>query len=325
MRQAGRCLAEHRALRDRYDILTLAKTPELCAEITLMPVAAFGVDAAVMYADIMLPMEAMGISYVLDPGIGPIIANPIRSAADVERLRIIDAEEATPYVFEGIRIVREALGGRAALVGIAGAPFTLACYLIEGRPSRDFARAKSLMFGQPTLWHRLMETLTEVVLRYLREQITAGAQVLQVFDSWAGVLAPLDYHQFVLPYSRRIFEAIQPTGIPTIHFGTGTTSLLALMAEAGSDVVAVDWRASLDEAWSRIGYERAIQGNLDPSLLLAPFETVAAGASMVLHQAAGRPGHIFNLGHGVLADTSPDTLARLVDFVHAETCNGQAR
>ncbi len=319
MRQAGRCLAEHRALRDKYDILTLAKTPELCAQVSVMPVDALGVDAAVMYTDIMLPMEGMGISYVLDPAVGPIIDNPVRTAADVERLRVVPAQKSTPYVFDAIRIVRETLGDRAAVVGITGAPFTLACYLIEGRPSRDFAKAKALMFGAPTTWHRLMDALTEVVVSYVVGQAAAGAHAVQVFDSWAGALSPEDYREYVLPYSRRIFDALRPTGVPTIHFATGAGGILGPMAEAGSDVIAVDWRVALDDAWEEIGDARAIQGNLDPTLLVAPFEQVARGTRRVLQEAGGRPGHIFNLGHGVLAETSPDTLRRLVEFVHAET------
>lgn len=321
MRQAGRCLAGYRQLKERYDIITMAKTPELSAQITSMPVDAFGVDAAVMFADIMLPMEAMGVSYVIEPEIGPIISNPIRSAADVDRLRVVDAEEATPYVFEAIRLVKQHLGGRAALVGFSGAPFTLASYLIEGGPdrSRNFARAKALMRGQPAVWHQLMDTLTEVIIRYLNGQLEAGAQVLQLFDSWVGALAPVDYAEYVLPYSRRIFESIRPAGIPTIHFGTETGGILELMASAGSDLVSIDWRVSLDDAWRRIGPEKGIQGNLDPALLLAPYSAVEASATTILNQAHGRPGHIFNLGHGVLPDTDPVDLARLVDFVHTQT------
>jgi uroporphyrinogen decarboxylase len=316
MRQAGRCLADYRELRKRYDILTLAKTPELSAEVSTMPIAAFGVDAAVMFADIMLPMEAMGVPFIIEPEIGPIIHDPIRSAADVKRLRVVDAEEATPYVLEAIRLVRQQIAGKAALVGFSGAPFTLACYLIEGRPSRDYARAKGLMFSEPTVWHDLMHTLTEVIINYLRGQVQAGAQVIQLFDSWVGALAPLDYEEYVLPYSRRIFEALRTLNVPTIHFGTAAGGMLDLMAAAGSDMISLDWRVRLDSAWEQIGLDRGIQGNLDPTLLLAPFSAVEAGARRILDQAAGRPGHVFNLGHGVLPDTNPDDLARLVDFVH---------
>ena len=319
MRQAGRCLAEYRELRKRYDILTMAKTPELCTQVTLMPVQQFGVDAAVLYADIMLPLEGMGVSLEIQPDIGPIIHNPIRTMQDVEALRLIDPEESTGFVMEAVRMVRSALAGKQAVIGFSGAPFTLACYMIEGRPSRDYGIAKSLMYGQPEVWHALMEKLTEVVSRYLVAQIQAGADVVQVFDSWVGALSPSVYQQYVQPYSRRIFQAVAQMGTPAIHFGTGTASLLELMAEAGGDIISVDWRMELDEAWKRIGYERGIQGNLDPTLLLTDWPTIEAGMQDVLRRAANRPGHIFNLGHGVLAPTNPDMLTRLVEAVHEET------
>jgi uroporphyrinogen decarboxylase len=319
MRQAGRCLAEYRELRKRYDILTMAKTPELCAQVTLMPVHEFGVDAAVLYADIMLPLERMGISFEIEPEIGPIIHNPVRSMQDVEALRVIDAEESTPFVMEAIRLVKHELAGKQAVIGFSGAPFTLACYMIEGRPSRDYALAKSLMYGQPEVWHALMNKLTEVVSRYLLAQIGAGVDVVQLFDSWVGSLSPSVYRRFVQPYSKRIFESVQQTGTPSIHFGTGAASLLELMAEAGGDVISVDWRVDLDDAWQRIGYDRGIQGNLDPTLLLTPWHVIEQGMHDVLRRAANRPGHIFNLGHGVLAPTPPEMLRRLVDAVHQAT------
>ncbi|GAC1350750.1 MAG: uroporphyrinogen decarboxylase [Ktedonobacteraceae bacterium] len=319
MRQAGRCLAEYRELRKRYDILTMAKTPELCTQVTLMPVESFGVDAAVLYADIMLPLEGMGISLEIQPDIGPIIHNPVRTMQDVKALRMIEAEESTPYVMEAIRLVRRALEGKQAVIGFSGAPFTLACYMIEGQPSRDYGLAKSLMYGQPEVWHSLMDKLTEMVSRYLLAQIKAGVNVVQVFDSWVGTLSPSTYQQFVQPYSRRIFEAIKQTGTPSIHFGTGTASLLELMAEAGGDIISVDWRVDLDDAWARIGYERGIQGNLDPTLLLTDWKTIEVGMHDVLRRANNRPGHIFNLGHGVLAPTEPDILRRLVATVHETT------
>lgn len=319
MRQAGRCLAEYRELRKRYDILTMAKTPELCAQVTLMPVEQLGVDGAVLYADIMLPLEGMGISFEIEPDIGPIIHNPVRNMRDVEALRIIDPDEAVPYVMEAIRLVRGELAGQKAVIGFSGAPYTLACYMIEGRPSRDYGIAKSLMYGQPEVWHALMEKLTAVVTRYLLAQTRAGVDVVQLFDSWVGALSPSVYRRFVQPYSQRIFSAVKETGTPSIHFGTGTASLLEAMTEAGGDIISVDWRVDLDEAWARIGYERGIQGNLDPTLLLAPWQTIEAGMRDVLRRAANRPGHIFNLGHGVLAPTSPDMLRRLVDAVHEST------
>jgi uroporphyrinogen decarboxylase len=319
MRQAGRCLAEYRELRKRYDILTMAKTPELCAQVTLMPVNEFGVDAAVLYADIMLPLEGMGVSLEIQPDVGPIIHNPIRTMQDVNALHVIDVEESTPFVMQAIRLVRRELEGKQAVIGFSGAPFTLACYLIEGRPSRDYALAKSLMYGQPEVWHALMHKLTEVVSRYLLAQISAGVDAIQLFDSWVGSLSPSVYRQFVQPYSQRIFETIKQIGTPTIHFGTGTASLLELMAEAGGDIISIDWRMDLDTAWERIGYDRGIQGNLDPTLLLTSWNVIENGMQDVLQRAANRPGHIFNLGHGVLADTPPDLLRRLVDAVHEST------
>jgi uroporphyrinogen decarboxylase len=316
MRQAGRCLRAYRELRERYDILTMTRTPELCARVTMMPVQTFGVDAAVLYADIMLPLAGMGVDFSIDPGVGPIIHQPIRSAADIAGLRIIEAEEATPHLFETIRMLRRELEGKTALIGFAGAPFTVASYMIEGRPSKEFGHCKGLMYSDPPTWRLLMETLTEVTVRYLRAQVDAGAQVIQLFDSWVGALGRLEYEEYVLPYSTRIFTALKDTGVPTIHFGTSTSHLLEPVASAGSDIVSVDWRVPLDEAWHSIGLDRGIQGNLDPTVLMAPFEVVEREARLVLDRAGGRPGHIFNLGHGVLADTPSDSLTRLVGVVH---------
>jgi uroporphyrinogen decarboxylase len=322
MRQAGRSLPGYRQLRTRYDILALAKTPELCAQVTLMPVEELRVDAAVMFADIMLPLEPMGVSLEIQPDVGPIIHNPIRSAEDVSRLRTFDPEEGVWFTLDAMRLVRREVGGRAAVVGFSGAPFTLACYLIEGRPSRDYAAAKSFMYAQPLAWHRLMGLLTEVVTRYLRAQAQAGAQVLQLFDSWVGILGPADYREFVLPHVRRIFESLHD--VPTIHFGTGASSLLELMAEAGGDVLGIDARQSLAEAWGRIGPGRGIQGNLDGSRVLASWTATEAGARGVLSEAAGRPGHVFNLGHGVLPGSDPGILRELVDLVHERTARPAA-
>ena len=317
MRQAGRCLADYRALRERYDILTLAKTPELCAEVTLMPVDAFGVDGAVLFADIMLPLEPMGVSLEIQPDVGPIIHEPIRSRAHVDRLRPIEPEAELAFVTDAIRLVRRALDGRGAVIGFSGAPFTLACYLVEGRPSRDYAVAKAFMYREPEAWHALMDKLSGVVIGYLNAQIAAGAQVVQLFDSWVGSLSASDYVAYVQPHVARIFAEVH--GAPTIHFGTGTAALLEQMAEAGGDVVGVDHRQSLDTAWDRIGHERGIQGNLDATRLLAGWEATADGARDVLRRADNRPGHVFNLGHGVLPDTDPALLRRLVDLVHAES------
>jgi uroporphyrinogen decarboxylase len=317
MRQAGRCLADYRALRERYDILTLAKTPDLCAQVTLMPIEAFGVDAAVMFADIMLPLEPMGVELEIQPDIGPIIHNPVRSLADVERLRFFEPEDGVGFVMDAIRLVARELSGRQGVIGFAGAPFTLACYLIEGRPSRDYARAKAFMYAEPHAWHELMARLSEVIVRYLRAQLDAGAQVVQLFDSWVGALSPADYASYVQPHVRRIFDDL--TDVPTIHFGTQTAALLELMAQAGGDVIGIDARQSLDEAWARLPADRGVQGNLDATRVLAGWGPTEEGARDVLHRAGGRPGHIFNLGHGVLPESDPAILRRLVDFVHSES------
>jgi uroporphyrinogen decarboxylase len=317
MRQAGRCLPDYRRLRERHDILTLAKTPELCAQVTIMPVDAFGVDAAVLFADIMLPLEPMGVSLEIVPEIGPIIHAPIRSQADVDRLRLIEPAEELGFVMEAIRLVRRDLDGRQAVIGFAGSPFTLACYLVEGRPSRDYAIAKAFMFGEPDAWHALMTKLSTVVIGYLNAQIDAGVHVVQLFDSWVGGLAPDDYVRYVQPHVARIFAEVH--GAPTIHFGTGTASLLEPMAAAGGDLLGIDHRVPLDVAWERIGLDRGIQGNLDATRLLAGWDATAGGARDVLRRAANRPGHVFNLGHGVLPDTDPALPRRLVDLVHSET------
>jgi uroporphyrinogen decarboxylase len=315
MRQAGRSFEGYRDLRKRYGILELAKTPELCAEVTLMPVRELGVDAAVMFADIMLPLEPMGVDLTIEPEIGPIIARPIRSASDVEALRPFDPAGVT-FTLDAIRLVKAELGETAAVIGFSGAPFTLACYLIEGRPSRDFSTAKAFMYAQPAAWHGLMERLSTMAATYLNAQVAAGAEVVQLFDSWVGGLGPADYAAFVQPHVRRIFEALD---VPAIHFGTGASALIELMADAGGDVIGVDHRMSLSDAWTRVGPDRGIQGNLDPARLLAGWGPTEAGARAILAEAAGRPGHIFNLGHGVLPQTDPALLRRLVDLVHDET------
>jgi uroporphyrinogen decarboxylase len=316
MRQAGRSFTAYRKLRERFGILDLAKTPDLCAEVTLMPVRELGVDAAVLFADIMLPLEPMGVGLRIEPEVGPIIDRPIRSAADVSALRPFDPAEVS-FTLDAIRLVRRELDGRAGVIGFSGAPFTLACYLIEGRPSRDFAIAKAFMYREPAAWHELMERLAAMVVVYLRAQVDAGADVVQLFDSWVGGLGPADYREFVQPHVRRIFVALG--GVPTIHFGTGTAALLELLAGAGGDVIGLDHRVSLAAAWRRVGFERGVQGNLDAARLLAGWEATRDGAQRVLDEADGRPGHIFNLGHGVLPETDPQLLRRLVDFVHEQT------
>ncbi len=320
MRQAGRVLSGYRALREQHDILAITRTPELCARVTVMPVEELGVDAAVLYADIMLPLIGMGVPFSIDPGVGPIIHAPVRSGSEVSRLRVVDAaEDATPELFDAIRLVRSALGDETALIGFAGAPFTVASYLIEGRPSRDQARAKALMHSDPDLWDRLLDTLATVTIRYLHAQAEAGVDALQLFDSWVGSLSLHDYTAKVLPHVRRILAETRDTRRPLVLFGTGCAHLLESMATAGADAISVDWRLPLDEAWRRIGPNLAIQGNLDPTVPLAPWPVVERHTRRVLGEAGGRDGHIFNLGHGVLPDTDAATLRRLTELVHEET------
>jgi uroporphyrinogen decarboxylase len=316
MRQAGRSFAAYRELRERFGILELAKSPELCAEVTLMPVRELGVDAAVMFADIMLPLEPMGVGLRIEPEVGPIIDRPVRSAADVAALRPFVADEVS-FTLDAIRLVRRELGGRAGVIGFSGAPFTLACYLIEGRPSRDFSTAKAFMYREQAAWHELMSRLSTMVVAYLRAQVDAGADVVQVFDSWVGGLGPAEYREYVQPHVRWIFDALGD--VPAIHFGTGTAALLELMADAGGSVIGVDHRMSLADAWRRVGPDRGVQGNLDAARLLAGWEATRSGALAVLSEAHGRAGHVFNLGHGVLPATDIDLLRRLVDLVHEET------
>jgi uroporphyrinogen decarboxylase len=307
MRQAGRSLPEYRAIREQYGLFEIVRRPELSAEVTLQPVRRHDVDAAVMFSDIMLPALAMGVDVRLEEGIGPVVDRPIAAASDVDRLGVADPE---PAALEAIRLVRGELDRDKAVVGFVGGPFTIAGYLIEGRPSRDFLAVKTLMYREPGTWHALMEKLTATLADFAAAQADAGADVIQLFDSWVGALSVDDYREFVEPYSARILDALD---VPTIHFGTGTTHLLALKT---GDVVGVDWRLPLDEAWDAIG-GRAIQGNLDPALVLGPWERIETGALDILRRADGRPGHIFNLGHGVLPGTDPAQLTRLVELVHA--------
>jgi uroporphyrinogen decarboxylase len=315
MRQAGRYLPEYRSVRGDTDVLTLTRDPEAAAEVALQPVRRLGVDAAILFSDIMVPLAAIGIDVRIVRNQGPTLAEPFRGDDDLHRLRPLEPTEDIPFTLEAIRILRRDLD--VPLIGFAGAPFTVASYLIEGAPSRDHARTKALMHGQPGTWDRLMDGLTDLTLGYLRAQVEAGAQAVQLFDSWAGALDHDDYRDRVLPWSRRIFQGID--GVPTIHFGTGTGELLGLMRHAGADVVGVDWRVPLDVAWERIGADAGIQGNLDPTACLAPWEVVERKARDVLRRARGRPGHIFNLGHGVLPQTPPENLERLVRLVHEES------
>jgi uroporphyrinogen decarboxylase len=317
MRQAGRYLPEYRELRGDRDVLQACRIPDLAVEATLQPVRRMDVDAAVLFSDIMVPLEAIGIGVRIESGTGPVVDRPIRARSDIPRIRPLEAEHDVAHVLEAIRLLREEL--KVPLIGFAGAPFTLASYLIEGGPSRTHERTKALMYAEPATFGSLMETLGDVVLAHLRAQAEAGVQALQIFDSWVGALAPDAYERTVLPVMRRIFEGLADLDVPTIHFGVGTGELLGPMRRAGGDVVGVDWRTPLDVAWDRVGPDTGVQGNLDPAVCLAPFDIVRAEAIGVLGRAGGRPGHVFNLGHGVLPSTKPDTLARLADLVHERT------
>ena len=315
MRQAGRSLPEYRAIRERHSFFEVAGTPELCAEVTLQPVRRHGVDAAVLFADIMTPVLGMGIDVDLVEGVGPVVERPVRTAADVERLRIPDPEEAFGPVLEAVRMVRAELDPDRAVIGFCGGPFTVAGYLVEGRPSRELPRTKALMLSQPGVWADLMTKLSDTFAAYVAATVRAGADVIQLFDSWVGTLSPGRYREQVAPWSSAILSAV---GVPTIHFGTGATHLLPELAAAGGDVIGLDWRVPLDEGWALSG-ARAVQGNLDPAVLTAPWDVVEREAADVLARAAGRPGHVFNLGHGVLPETDPDALTRLAALVHERT------
>jgi uroporphyrinogen decarboxylase len=315
MRQAGRTLPRYREIRRRFSLFEVCRQPELCAEVTLEPVERHGVDAAVMFADIMLPVLGMGVDVELVEGVGPVIERPVDTLDDVRGLQVPEPEDAVPFVLEAVRLVREALPEEKALVGFCGGPFTVAGYLIEGRPTREFVKTKRCMYGSPEIWHELMERLSETFLRYVRAQVESGADVIQLFDSWVGALSVEDYEEFVAPYSERILGGVAPT----IHFGTGTAHLLEAMAAAGGDVIGLDWRMPLDRGWERVGFDRGVQGNLDPAALLGPWKRVEVGVDAILRAAGGRPGHIFNLGHGVLPDTDPAVLGRVRELVHKRT------
>ncbi len=317
MRQAGRALPEYRRLRERYGLLELIRNPELAARVTRLPVEALGVDAAILFADLTLPYLGLGVEFEVVENRGPVLARPVRTEDDIKKLRPLEPEADLGFVLETIKLLVPEL--KVPLIGFVGAPFTLAAYLIEGGPSRDFPETRALMYRRPDLWDRLMGLLAEAAARFAAAQARAGAQAVQVFDSWVGVLGPEAYARRVLPYSAAVFRAIADAGVPAIHFGTGTAGLLEQMRAAGGEVIGLDWRVELGSAWARLGEGVGVQGNLDPAVLLAPFEVVAAEARRVLAAARGRPGHIFNLGHGVLPDTPVDTLKALVDLVHAET------
>ena len=318
MRQAGRYMAEYRELRSRYSLLQICRSPELATMVTLQPIRRIDVDAAILFSDLLLPLEPMGIPFDFVRGEGPAIENPLRTEADIDRLKYYEPREALAHVLDAIRLIRKELDGAHSvpLIGFGGAPFTLASYAIEGGHSQNFALTKALMYSNPRAWHRLCGMLSSIVGEYMKAQIEAGAQAIQIFDSWAGALSSADYREFVLPHTRVIFDAIRDMGVPTIHFGTGTANILQDLRDAGGDVIGADWRIHLDEAWDRIGHDRAIQGNLDPTLLLAPLDRMLTAADDVLERARGRAGHIFNLGHGILPSTPIDHVQALAQHVH---------
>jgi uroporphyrinogen decarboxylase len=317
MRQAGRYMIEYRQLREKYGILEIIKTPELACAVTMQPIKAFDLDAAIIFADILPPLEGMGLDLSFTKGEGPTIHNPIRSAADIDALRVPDPRESLSFTLEAIKLARRELDERnIPLIGFSGAPFTLASYAIEGGSSRNYLYAKGLMMSDPAAWHRLMEKLSEVVGNYLLAQAAAGAQALQLFDSWVGTLSPVDYREYVLPHSKHAIEIARQGGVPIIHFGTTTSGMLNLIQEAGGDVIGVDWHIDLGTAWNLLGNSVAVQGNLDPVTLFAPWPQLEKRAQYVLDQVAGRPGHIFNLGHGILPNTPIENVRQLIDFVH---------
>jgi uroporphyrinogen decarboxylase len=315
MRQAGRALPEYRAVRERYSFEEVVHSPELAAEVTLQPVRRYGVDAAILFSDIVTPVQALGLGVTIRPGVGPVVEQPVRSRADLDRIRPLDAEQDLAFVLDTVSILVGELD--VPLIGFAGAPFTVASYLIEGGPSRSYTRTKALMFGDEPLWHDLMERLADITIASLRGQVGRGASAVQLFDSWAGALHPLDYERYVLPHSRRVLSRLADLEVPRIHFGVGTGELLELMA-ADADVVGIDWRVPLERGRARVPEGTAIQGNLEPAVCLGPWDRVEARVRDVLDRAGGRPDHVFNLGHGVLPATDPDVLARIVELVHTE-------
>jgi uroporphyrinogen decarboxylase len=319
MRQAGRYMRDYRALRERHSLLELCRTPDLATEVTLQPVRQIEVDAAILFSDLLLPLEPMGVKFDFLAGEGPAIENPLRTEADLARVRRFEPRDALSYVFVAIRQIKQELQGRLPLIGFAGAPFTLASYAIEGGHSSNFAHTKALMYGAPQAWHQLCERLAEMTAEYLVAQIEAGVDAVQVFDSWVGALNAHDYREFILPHTRAIFERLAACDVPTIHFGVGTSAILGELREAGGDVIGADWRIPLDEAWTRIGADRAIQGNLDPTILLAPIHRILSATDEILDRAAGRPGHIFNLGHGILPMTPLEHVQAVARYVHQQT------
>ena len=315
MRQAGRYMQEYREVRARMSFLELCKTPALAAEVTVTAAERLGVDAAIIFADILLIIEPMGLQLEFSKGEGPVIHNPVRSAADVDRLREVEDVAALSFVFDAIRETRGALRGDLPLIGFAGAPFTLASYIVEGGASKNYVHTKSLMYNDSGAWHGMMSLISRALIKYLNAQIEAGAQAMQLFDSWVGALSPDDYREYVLPHTRKVISGVN-SGTPVIHFGTGTSALLELLREAGGNVIGLDWRVRLDEGWKRVGHDVAVMGNLDPVALFANQEQLRAQAKLILDQAGGRPGHIFNLGHGILPETPVENVIALVEAVH---------
>ena len=325
MRQAGRSLPEYLAIRGTGSILAAVADPDRATEITLQPVRRYGVDAAILYSDIVVPVHAIGFGVEIKPGVGPVAENPFNSAADLGRIRPLEPDVDTPYVIETVRrLVAELSPQGVPVIGFAGAPFTVASYLIEGGPSREWLKTKSLMHGDPQLWHQLMTRLADMAIASLKSQIGAGARAIQLFDSWAGALTIADYREFVMPHSVAIFDAVADLGVPRIHFGVNTGELLASMGEAGADVVGVDWRTPLSVARQRIGADKALQGNLDPAIVNAPWPAVEAAVRAVVAENGGHPGHVFNLGHGVMPGLDPEALKRIVDLVHSLEPGGSA-
>jgi uroporphyrinogen decarboxylase len=318
MRQAGRALPEYRALRGEGSILDAIRDPKLATEFTLQPVRRYGVDAAILYSDIVVPVAAIGFGVDIAPGTGPVVAEPFRSGRDLDRLRPLVPERDTPFVLDAVAAIVDELDDDVPLIGFAGAPFTVASYLVEGRPSRDYTKTKALMLGEPDLWARLLDRLADLAIASLRSQVQAGARAIQVFDSWAGALSSAQYERHVLAASTKVFDGVADLGVPRIHFGVNTGELLPLMAAAGADVVGVDWRTTLTAARARIGRDIALQGNLDPAVCFAPWPVVADAVRAVLVDNGDDPGFVFNLGHGVLPETDPSVLERVVELVHVE-------
>jgi uroporphyrinogen decarboxylase len=315
MRQAGRYMKEYRTLRKKYSFLEMCKNPELAAKVTLQPIEKFKIDAAIIFSDILIPLEPMGVEFEFAKGEGPVFHHPLRERKDVDRLRLIEPEEEIPFLMKAIRIVRKELEGKVPLIGFCGAPFTLASYIIEGGHSKNYVLTKGMMYQDRSTWNALMEKLSEVLIRYLNAQIRSGVQAVQIFDSWVGCLTPGDYEEYVLPYSKKVAEGVDKS-VPLIHFATSNATLLELMKRAGGNVIGVDWRVNIGEAWARLGYDVAIQGNLDPVILYGPVELIEKNVKKILESVGDRPGHIFNLGHGILPTTPPDHVAALIDAVH---------